>query len=65
MTEKKHKISFLGGFLIVLGLCLILPGCLLTLQVPDHYQYIVPAGELNETWQGASKLLKVLLIWLM
>ena len=55
MTEKKHKISFLGIFLIVLGLCLILPGCFLTMQVPDHYQYIVSAGEVNETWQGASK----------
>lgn len=60
MTEKKHKFSFLGIFLIVLGLCLILPGCVLTSQVPDHYQYIVPAGKLNETWQGASKAVESL-----
>lgn len=60
MTEKKHKISFLGIFLIVLGLCLILPGCFLTAQVPDDYQYVVPAGELNETWQGASKAVESL-----
>ena len=60
MTEKKHKISFLGIFLVVLGLCLILPGCFLSLQVPDHYQYIVPAGKLNETWQEASKAVESL-----
>lgn len=60
MTEKQHKISFLGLFLIVLGGCLILPGCFLTVQVPDHYQYIVPAGDVNETWQAVSKVVESL-----
>lgn len=52
---KKNRRSFLGIFFIIVGALLIVSGCFLTLQVADHYQYIVPAGELNETWQGASK----------
>ena len=57
---KKNRRSFLGIFLIIVGALLIVPGCFLTTLVPDAYQYIVPAGELSETWQGASKAVESL-----
>lgn len=60
MIEKKRKISLLGLFLIVLGLCMILSGCFLTTLMPDDYQYVVPAGDLNETWQSVSKAVESL-----
>lgn len=57
---KKNRKSLLGIVLIVLGIALILPGCFLAAKVPNNYQYVVPAGSLNETWQGASKAVESL-----
>ena len=53
MNDKKRKRSILGIFLILFGLCLILPGFLLTCQLPEGYQYVLSVGSLSETWQGA------------
>lgn len=57
---KKKRRSRIGITLIIMGILLILPGCFLTAQVPDHYQYVVPAGDVNETWQGAVKAVESL-----
>ncbi len=56
MIERKGKVSFLGLLFISLGLCLILSGCFLKKQVSDYYQYVVPAEDMSETWQKASKV---------
>lgn len=50
---SKKRISLLGIILVVLGLCLIFLGCILTWTLPDGYQYALPAGDLSETWQEA------------
>lgn len=53
MNEKKRKWSILGTFLILLGFFLILPGILLVNHLPEGYQYVLAAGCLSDTWQGA------------
>lgn len=44
-----------GALLLVIGLCLLIPGCLLLHQVPDGYQYIFAAGNLAESYSQAVK----------
>ncbi len=45
----------IGWVILVFGLCLMLPGCILLSKVPDGYQYVVPAGQLEETYSQAMK----------
>lgn len=43
-----------GALLLVIGLCLLIPGCLLLHQVPDGYQYVSAAGNLQIHYEQAS-----------
>lgn len=42
-----------GALLLAIGLCLLIPGCLLLCQVQDGYQYTRPAGNLSESYPQA------------
>lgn len=42
-----------GALLLVIGLCLLIPGCLLLCQVPDSYQYVSSAANLSESYPRA------------
>lgn len=42
-----------GALLLVIGLCLLIPGCLLLCQVPDSYQYVSSAANLSESYPQA------------
>lgn len=42
-----------GALLLVIGLCLLIPGWLLLCQVQDGYQYTLPAGNLSESYPQA------------
>lgn len=44
-----------GALLLVLGLCLLLPGCLLLRQIPDGCEFVLPAGNLSESYPQAVK----------
>lgn len=57
---KKKRRCLLGSFLIILGILMVSLGCLLTTLPPNQYQYVVPAGNLSESWQGASQALEAL-----
>lgn len=49
-----------GALLLVIGLCLLIPGCLLLHQVPDGYQYVSSAGNLQIHYEQASNLVDIL-----
>lgn len=44
-----------GIILLISGLCLMLPGCILLSQTADLCQYVLPAGNLAETYPQAEK----------
>ena len=44
-----------GIFLLIVGLCMMLPGCILLCQTADLCQYVLPAGDLAETYPQAEK----------
>lgn len=42
-----------GALLLVIGLCLLIPGCLLLCQVPDSFQHVSSAANLSESYPQA------------
>lgn len=54
MNESKCKVSTIGIILLIIGCCFIVPGCYLSWQTQDGFQYIVPAEDLETTTKGAS-----------
>lgn len=45
-----------GALLLVIGLCLLIPGCLLLHQVSDGYQYVSAAGNLQIRYEQINDL---------
>lgn len=57
---RKTRPNLLGTLLASLGLMLITSGVLLLLQLPNEYQYVLPAENLEETWHKSCNSMRTI-----